>query len=145
MLGFRNPQPRIGEPLICLRSTPRYGLCNGAIYYASRDLEEGEETVGISTEDGDLEVPAAFLAPGHEYERPELPPSMSVFAFAYALTVHQAQGSEFDSVLHIDEWFREDRQRWLYTGLTRAKDRIVIGRAALTPGDIFPGKANRHD
>ena len=44
-----------------------------------------------------------------------LAPWQTVFAFAYAQTVHQSQGSEFDSVLFIDEWFRGDRHRWLYT------------------------------
>jgi exodeoxyribonuclease-5 len=122
VLGLHNPLPRQGEPLICLRN----GQCNGAIYYASRDLEEGDETVGISTDDGDVEVPTIFLGPGHEYDRPELAPWQTVFAFAYPQTVHQSQGSEFDSVLFIDEWFRSDRHRWLYTGLTGAKERITV-------------------
>ena len=51
---------------------------------------------------------------------------MSAFAFGYALTVHKAQGSEFDAVLLIDEWSGDDRVQWLYTGITRAKERIVI-------------------
>lgn len=78
----------------------------------------------------DLEVYATFLTPGHEYDSLDLPPGgwMTAFAFGYALTVHQAQGSEFDDVLLIDEWPGEDRSRWLYTGLTRAKERITIAR-----------------
>jgi exodeoxyribonuclease-5 len=127
---LHNPLPRLGEPLICLRNTPQYDLCNGAIYYASRDLHEDDKTVGISTDEGDIEVPAIFLSPGHEYDRPEVPRWVSAFAFGYALTVHQAQGSEFDNVLLIDESavFREDRDRWCYTAITRAKERIVIAR-----------------
>jgi exodeoxyribonuclease V len=126
ILGLSSPLPLFGEPLVCVRNTPSYGLCNGGIYYASRDLEEGDETVGISTDTGDIEVPAIFLPPGHECDRPELAPWATAFAFGYALTVHQAQGSEFDSVLLIDEWFRRDRNRWLYTGITRAKKQITI-------------------
>jgi exodeoxyribonuclease-5 len=63
-----------------------------------------------------------------EYTQPELPPGMTAFAYGYALTVHQAQGSEFDSVLLIDQWFGEDRDRWCYTAITRAKEHIVIAR-----------------
>jgi len=53
---------------------------------------------------------------------------MTAFAFGYALTVHMAQGSEFDNVLLIDEWFHDDRIPWLYTGITRAAKRITIAR-----------------
>jgi exodeoxyribonuclease-5 len=125
--GVVNPLPRSGEPLICLRNARKYGLCNGAIYYATRDLGEGDKTIGVSTDAGDIEVYATFLTPGHEYAL-DLPPGgwMTAFAFGYALTVHQAQGSEFDDVLLIDEWAGEDRSRWLYTGITRAKERITI-------------------
>jgi exodeoxyribonuclease-5 len=129
-LGLINPLPRLGEPLICLRTARRYGLCNGAIYYASRDLLEDDKTIGVSTDAGDVEVHATFLPPGHEYDKLDLPPGgwMTAFAFGYALTVHLAQGSEFDRVLLIDESaaFRDDRTRWLYTGITRAKERITI-------------------
>jgi exodeoxyribonuclease-5 len=68
-LDITSPLPMLGEPLICLRSVRRYGLYNGAVYYASRDLQEGDKTIGISTDDGDLEVHARFLPPGHEYAR----------------------------------------------------------------------------
>ena len=52
------------------------------------------------------------------------------FDFAYAITCHKAQGSEFDSVVVFDEsWlFGEDRYRWLYTAITRAKKRLLIVR-----------------
>jgi exodeoxyribonuclease-5 len=128
VLGLLNPLPRFGEPLICLRNAPKNGLCNGTIYYASSDLAEGDKTIGISTDAGDLELHAQFLPPGREYDQLDLPPGgwMTVFAFGYALTAHQAQGSEFDSVLLIDEWFQKDRIPWLYTGITRAKERITI-------------------
>jgi exodeoxyribonuclease-5 len=129
-LGMSSPLPRYGEPLVCLRNARKYGLCNGGIYYASRDLDEGDQTVGISTDGGDVEVYATFLPPGHEYDKLDLPPGgwMTAFAFAYALTVHMAQGSEWDRVLLIDEGaaFRDDRTRWIYTGMTRAKERITI-------------------
>jgi exodeoxyribonuclease-5 len=131
ILGFSNPLPRLREPLICLRNLPKYGLCNGAVYFASRDLQEGDKTIGISTDDGDLEVPGVFLPAGHEYDRPDLPVWMCSFAFGYALTTHLAQGSEWDKVLLVDESavFGDDRNRWLYTGTTRAKNKLVIARS----------------
>jgi UvrD-like helicase C-terminal domain len=42
------------------------------------------------------------------------------FDYGYALTVHKAQGSQWDDVILFDESyaFREHRARWLYTGIT---------------------------
>ena len=52
------------------------------------------------------------------------------FDFGYALTVHKAQGSQWDNVMLFDESyaFGEHRNRWLYTGLTRAAKRLTIVR-----------------
>ena len=52
------------------------------------------------------------------------------FTYGYALTVHKAQGSQWDDVVLFDESFafREHRSRWLYTALTRAAERITIVR-----------------
>ena len=53
------------------------------------------------------------------------------FDFAYAITCHKAQGSEWDKVLVIEERFpfpKEEHARWLYTAATRASDKLVIVR-----------------
>ena len=52
------------------------------------------------------------------------------FEFAYAVTCHKAQGSEFDFVVVFDEsWaFNEEKNRWLYTAITRAKEKLLIIR-----------------
>ncbi len=52
------------------------------------------------------------------------------FEFAYAVTCHKAQGSEFNFVIVFDEsWaFGEERSRWLYTAITRAKEKLLIIR-----------------
>ena len=44
------------------------------------------------------------------------------------LAGHKAQGSQWDNVVPFDEsaCFREDRRRWLYTGLTRAAQEITV-------------------
>ena len=53
------------------------------------------------------------------------------FAFAYAITCHKAQGSEWDKVSTIEENFPFDRTehaRWLYTAVTRASEKKVLVR-----------------
>lgn len=51
------------------------------------------------------------------------------FAYAYAITCHKSQGSEWDKVLVFEERFpfdEEEHKRWLYTACTRAKEKLVI-------------------
>ena len=51
------------------------------------------------------------------------------FDFAYAITCHKAQGSEWDKVLVIEEKFPFDKTehaRWLYTACTRASEKLVL-------------------
>ena len=52
------------------------------------------------------------------------------FEFAYAVTCHKAQGSEFDFVIVFDEsWvFHDSQDRWLYTAITRAREKLLIIR-----------------
>ena len=51
------------------------------------------------------------------------------FEFAYAVTCHKAQGSEYDNVLVLDESaFFSDGREWLYTAVTRAKKQLTIVR-----------------
>jgi exodeoxyribonuclease-5 len=51
------------------------------------------------------------------------------FKYAYALTCHSAQGSQWNSVVVFDEGhaFREHRNRWRYTAVTRAISQLTVG------------------
>lgn len=50
--------------------------------------------------------------------------------YGYCISCHKAQGSEFDKVVVFDESyaFKEDKNRWLYTAITRAKERLILVR-----------------
>lgn len=50
------------------------------------------------------------------------------FAYAYAITCHKSQGSEFDRVIVYDEAFGdgEQKRRWRYTAVTRAAKQLVV-------------------
>lgn len=53
------------------------------------------------------------------------------FAYAYAITVHKAQGSEWDNVTVLEETFpfnKEEHARWLYTACTRASEKLILVR-----------------
>ena len=53
------------------------------------------------------------------------------FTYAYAITVHKAQGSEWQKVVVLEESFpfdKEEHARWLYTAATRASEKLVLIR-----------------
>ena len=53
------------------------------------------------------------------------------FAYAYAITGHKAQGSEWPNVVVLEESFPFDKTehaRWLYTCCTRASEKLVLIR-----------------
>lgn len=134
-----NDYPVVGDKLVCLRNNHEKGLLNGALWYV--------EGVGAITEDrvymtvsaeSDLEgQPGTELeveAHTHYFEgRDESLPwwerkEAEEFDYGYAMTVHKAQGSQWDEVVLFDEaWcFRQYRDRWLYTGITRAAETLTV-------------------
>lgn len=51
------------------------------------------------------------------------------FEYGYAITVHRAQGSEWNNILVVEEKFpfeKTEHARWLYTACTRASERLVL-------------------
>ncbi len=56
--------------------------------------------------------------------------TLNRFEYGYCISCHKAQGSEFDNVVVFDESyaFKEDKARWLYTAITRAKEKLIIIR-----------------
>ena len=51
------------------------------------------------------------------------------FLYGYSITVHKAQGSEWDNILVLEENFpkiKEEHTRWLYTACTRASNKLVL-------------------
>lgn len=53
------------------------------------------------------------------------------FTYAYAITCHKAQGSEWNNVVVLEESFPFDKiehARWLYTACTRASEKLVLVR-----------------
>ena len=54
---------------------------------------------------------------------------LPAWEFAFAMTVHKSQGSEFDDVLLVlpdDENHRLLTREIVYTGITRAKKRVLL-------------------
>jgi exodeoxyribonuclease-5 len=134
--GYRAPMPAAGEKLVCLRNDKTKGLLNGGTWsiQALRGIRNDFVRMDVLPDDDarrrsvEVAVHKAFFE-GTEEEVPfVLRRESDEFTYGYALTVHKAQGSQWDDLVLFDESyaFREHRSRWLYTGLTRAADRVTI-------------------
>ena len=147
--GFTDPVVN-GERIICLSNDRNLGVFNGLmgtvvevgcthprklhprgrepIELTGYDLmvlwdseAEPRQTVvssyGFGSAQVDWEVAAAHFN------------DMVIADHGYAITCHKSQGSQWDSVVVMNEWAPKiwDQARWLYTAVTRAAKTLALG------------------
>jgi len=134
--GFTDVLPMTGDKLVCLRNNRRKGLFNGGLWVVSdrpkrrrqilRIRLRPDENVGGRMTKVSVR-PECFTGAIEQLDWPARKP-YDEFDFGYVLTVHKAQGSQWDDVVLFDESgaFPENRDRWLYTGVTRAAKRLTL-------------------
>jgi ATP-dependent exoDNAse (exonuclease V) alpha subunit len=136
--GFTDKHPMPGEKIVCLRNNYDDGLLNGTLWTVESVAFSDESRIGFSIlphsgeEDYAKDVEAHihhFEGRGDELIWPSKR-DCNEFDYGYLLTVHKAQGSQWPNVLLFDHsWaFKRhgDKHRWLYTGITRASERITV-------------------
>jgi exodeoxyribonuclease-5 len=132
---FTGPSPMAGEKVVCLRNDKGKGLLNGATFTVKESAvaKSGMVTMRVQPEDGGGATVKVSVMPefftGEEETLPwSLRKDSDEFDYGYALTVHKAQGSQWNHLVLFDESFafREHRSRWLYTGLTRAAQSAIV-------------------
>jgi exodeoxyribonuclease-5 len=134
--GFSGTLPAAGEKLVCLKNNRQKGLLNGGIFTVEKAamVRRGKVRMAVRPEEsrGGKPIRVGVLPQFFEGGEDEIPYALrrnsDEFDFGYALTVHKAQGSQWDDVVLFDESyaFREHRARWLYTGITRAAERLTV-------------------
>lgn len=138
LLGYKGDAPMVGEKLVCLKNNRKLGVLNGSLWEvtSSKPFEDQWKTkwveLGLKSTDTEaqttVKVPLKYFTGGEA----DLPWAVvkycDQFTYGYALTVHKSQGSQWDDVLLFNEAsvFREDAQKWLYTGITRAAETLRI-------------------
>lgn len=129
--GRTEDLPETDDRLVCLRNNHELGLMNGTIWKVLRNhggFSTGKIVLDVISEEGRvLEGVIVHSAPflGRTVERWEVRDA-DMFDYGYALTVHKAQGSQWDDVILFDDWNLRDRPQWLYTGITRAARRLTV-------------------
>lgn len=132
--------PRPKEKLLCKRNDNDLGLLNGSFWTCNGAWEQDDKHVRIdmTSEDGE-ETPHGLLCHKELLTGPtqrKLPMwesrsrGVQHIEFGYTVTVHSGQGSQWPSVLLIDDWHDrpQARRAWLYTACTRAQQKLVVLR-----------------
>lgn len=137
--------PVAGDRVLCKQNDKRAGIFNGQMFDLTglhvMNRAAGWLELALQDELDPKPEPLKVMAPYVGFY--EVSPGQRevhqgngrhpiVFHYGYCLTAHSAQGSEFDRVLVVDDSKRmmsmgtEDRNRWLYTALTRAKTELHV-------------------
>ena len=145
----RKGLPQCFEKLIILRNNNKYGVFNGQVIYTVEKVKKsGKHALDVKFVDAyklkklyngehgyevfDVNRHKFSIRNFADMDKPETQDERKnrvIADFGYAITVHKAQGSEWDNVLVYDDGFGgwgEMRNRWLYTAITRAKKKLLL-------------------
>lgn len=134
--GFDASVPVVGDRLVCLKNNHMKGLLNGSLWDTDKVsiLKDGVVSMVVKSADAPssamvmVQTPPEFFH-GREKELDRYARKKAdEFTYGYCLTVHKSQGSQWDNVLLFDESgvFRESALQHLYTGVTRAAEKVTV-------------------
>jgi exodeoxyribonuclease V alpha subunit len=110
------PQFRVGDKVIYKKNDKDLGLVNGS---KGTVIGQTHETIVVN-----------FLIEGKTLLTTEQVQNNAegiyILQHAYAMTCHSSQGSEFDVAIVVIEDFAMVERSWLYTAVTRAKQKVVL-------------------
>lgn len=143
--GLKLDRPNVGEKIICRRNN--WGRCildnifltngmSGVVDYVDNQSFNGKQLkidfkpdfVGKTFKNLTIDYERLFSSPSST-DMGSLVFNRDLFEFAYAITVHLSQGSQYPNVLFLKEDMglnKEDRKRHAYTAITRASESITI-------------------
>lgn len=144
----RSKEPEVGDLVVCLKNIKYAGVYNGfrGVLTHKTELDEHLFSGGVSFPSENQAFYNRFCR--HQFGRDKTISSYAdlleygldvkswqgvghLFDYAYVMTVHKAQGSEWPLVVLCKEsrsfgMSQDNYRRWLYTAITRASDRLVV-------------------
>jgi exodeoxyribonuclease V len=127
-----NRIPVGGEKVMCLANNKRMGIYNGMIGVAENCRRDnlGDFFIDLECYGSAMKNLRCFEAgfgggkiPNH------IRGKMGIFDYAYAITCHKSQGSEFKSAWIYNQAFGDnqtEKNRWIYTAITRASEKCYL-------------------
>ncbi|MFW9871718.1 MAG: ATP-dependent RecD-like DNA helicase [Candidatus Thorarchaeota archaeon] len=147
-LGLASRIPYPDEKVVCLKNNHRADIMNGQLGRIVWIMPEtnGLRRITLEIDDDMYEVLVADKCFGEVqytmYDSPVMKNNLekyaadkgyggvSYFDYGYAISVHKSQGAEWDRVVLLEQrsnyWDDEYYARWLYTAITRAKEKLMI-------------------
>jgi len=146
ILDFPDADASVGETFLILKNDYNTNVFNGdtgILWFAGND---GRPLTRLEADSSHTKRHLVFFPdPASESKWRGIPlESLPQHAPAYAFTIHKSQGSDYDKVLMLLPPSRADRgiltRESVYTGLTRAKTKVVIAAER----DSFLYAVNHH-
>lgn len=137
-LGFETEEVNVGDKVICLRNNHIKEIYNGMLGTVESLYDKDEKWWETEIEMDDGSFYSGLMAKDQFGKTSGINFSEKrgkflkgdLFDFGYALTVHKAQGSQARKVILFEERFSkmtdDEWRRWLYTGITRAEEELLI-------------------
>jgi exodeoxyribonuclease V alpha subunit len=110
------PQFRIGDKVIYKKNDKDLGLVNGS---TGTVIGQAHDTMIVNFS---IEGKATLTAEQIQND----PKGIYMLQHSYAMTCHSSQGSEFNVAIVVVENFALVERSWLYTAVTRAKQKVVL-------------------
>lgn len=133
--------PEVGNPIVCMKNNKHLKIYNGQLMRIESigSMDENDLTFMFDGRSYSSTM-KYFNLYNQEFNRDTLRQAIqaisedldwhrNAFDYAYVLTVHKAQGSQWDTVtLYDDNYSSPDHEyaRWLYTGVTRARKNLNL-------------------
>ena len=149
--GYNLVAPYVGERVVCLKNNRDLGVMNGQTATVRWVMPEKYKNTFRMTFmlDGSQDFTEAFvdgktfdqvtytifddkerMKKLYKYAAKNKLNGVNHFDYGYCISVHKSQGSEWDKIVLFEQRnrYQDDEQyaRWLYTGITRAKERLLL-------------------
>jgi exodeoxyribonuclease-5 len=148
-MKYKKKTPYPGERIVCLRNNHTIKLMNGQIgtmmWLMPEDTNIYRLTIDVDNDPDPYECIAHMstfdqvtyttysdepkIKIAQKYAK-EQGYELDYFDYGYCISVHKSQGSEWDKVILFEQrtkfWDDEYYKRWLYTGVTRAKEKLMV-------------------
>lgn len=159
VIGKKTLQPFIGAKVVNRQNNwnlavKGISLTNGLVGYitnfSKRKSYQGYYTIDfrpdfMDDEFEDLKIDCKYILSDYDRRKNYGMTKFEKFEYAYCITTHISQGSQYNRVLFFDEPFadKETTKKLRYTAITRAIDNITIVRSAksYTPRTMWNSEA----
>lgn len=128
LLGYPANRPVPDDRVICLRNNRKAGIFNGMLGTVV-SVQDRPNAYFLEVSPDNTKTNYRGIVSAEQFGQPKtLISNLDLWDYGYCLTVHKAQGSEAERVTMLDDfpYWAEDRSRWLYTGITRARKELTI-------------------